>query len=179
MTLQNTGWLQINGLHLDNILAKGLQIAYYLIEEQMEKKSSPDGHIFFVRLFGDPRYCGIWSHHTLNVSKDGKDLWVFYVDEATLSNVPYYARPTVGFGATNANIGKKFESWINEGKSPAVSGVLRLYQTLLDLDSNEAFVLSHCCDHFAYAFLIISFAANLLRFEELPWGFRRDYITPF
>ncbi|PHT88932.1 hypothetical protein T459_11038 [Capsicum annuum] len=35
---------------------------------------------------------------TLNVSKDGKDLWVFNVDETTLSNVPYYFRPTVGFG---------------------------------------------------------------------------------
>ncbi|PHU24835.1 hypothetical protein BC332_09942 [Capsicum chinense] len=35
---------------------------------------------------------------TLNVSKDGKDLWVFNVDETTLSNVPYYSRPTVGFG---------------------------------------------------------------------------------
>ncbi|PHT75680.1 hypothetical protein T459_19202 [Capsicum annuum] len=77
---------------------------------------------------------------TLNVSKDGKDLWVFYVDEATLSNVPYYARPMVGFGATNANIGKKFESWINEGKSPAVSGVLRLYQTLLDLGIKPIFI---------------------------------------
>ncbi|XP_047259379.1 uncharacterized protein LOC124891838 [Capsicum annuum] len=133
MTLQNTGWSQINGLHLDNILAKRLQdpqfwtyrqlsdlmvratammfdlpyIAYYLIEEQMEKKSSPDGHIFFVRLLGDLRYCGISGGATL---------------------------------ATNANIGKKFEWWINEEKSPAVPGVLRLYQTLLDLGIKPIFI---------------------------------------
>ncbi|XP_047261013.1 acid phosphatase 1-like, partial [Capsicum annuum] len=77
---------------------------------------------------------------TLNVSKDGKDLWVFNVDETTLSNVPYYARPTVGFGATNASVGKKFESSINEGKSPAVPSVLRLYQTLVDLGIKPIFI---------------------------------------
>ncbi|PHU30080.1 hypothetical protein BC332_02173 [Capsicum chinense] len=41
---------------------------------------------------------------------------------------------------TNANVGKKFESWINEGKSPAVPGVLRLYQTLLDLGIKPIFI---------------------------------------
>ncbi|KAF3671291.1 putative profilin-1-like [Capsicum annuum] len=76
---------------------------------------------------------------TLNVSKDGKDLWVFNIDETTLSNVPYYARPTVGFGATKPNV-LKFESWIKEGKSPAVPGALRLYQTLLGLGIEPIFI---------------------------------------
>uniref|UniRef100_A0A0V0IQ64 Putative ovule protein n=1 Tax=Solanum chacoense TaxID=4108 RepID=A0A0V0IQ64_SOLCH len=35
------------------------QIAYYLIEEQLGKKSTQDGHISFVRLLADTRYCGI------------------------------------------------------------------------------------------------------------------------
>ena len=34
----------------------------------------------------------------LNLAKDGKDIWIFDVDETTLSNVPYYARDTVAFG---------------------------------------------------------------------------------
>ena len=35
---------------------------------------------------------------SLNLIGDGKDIWVFDIDETTLSNVPYYARPDVAFG---------------------------------------------------------------------------------
>ncbi|XP_059303170.1 acid phosphatase 1-like isoform X4 [Lycium ferocissimum] len=76
---------------------------------------------------------------TLNVSKEGKDLWVFNIDETTLSNVPYYARPEVGFGATKSNM-LKFESWIKEGKSPAIPSALVLYKTLLDLGIKPIFI---------------------------------------
>ncbi|XP_009625320.1 acid phosphatase 1-like [Nicotiana tomentosiformis] len=76
---------------------------------------------------------------SLNISKEGKDLWVFNIDETTLSNVPYYSRPQVGFGATKSS-GKKFESWIKEGKSPAVPGVLLLYKILLDLGIKPIFI---------------------------------------
>lgn len=34
----------------------------------------------------------------LNLTGDGKDVWVFDIDETTLSNIPYYARDTVAFG---------------------------------------------------------------------------------
>ncbi|XP_019244446.1 PREDICTED: acid phosphatase 1-like [Nicotiana attenuata] len=77
---------------------------------------------------------------SLNVSKEGKDLWVFNIDETTLSNVPYYSRPEVGYGATKSNVGKKFESWIKEGKSPAVPGALLLYKTLLELGIKPIFI---------------------------------------
>ncbi|XP_060205821.1 acid phosphatase 1-like [Lycium barbarum] len=76
---------------------------------------------------------------TLNVSKEGKDLWVFNIDETTLSNVPYYARPEVGFGTTRSNM-LKFESWIKEGKSPAIPSALILYKTLLDLGIKPIFI---------------------------------------
>lgn len=45
------------GIKLHNVM--DTQIAYYLIEEQLGKKSAPDDHISFVRLLADPRYCGI------------------------------------------------------------------------------------------------------------------------
>ncbi|KAH0687662.1 hypothetical protein KY290_020202 [Solanum tuberosum] len=45
------------GIKLHNVM--DTQIAYYLIEEQLGKKSTQDGHISFVRLLADPRYCGI------------------------------------------------------------------------------------------------------------------------
>lgn len=36
--------------------------------------------------------------NTLKVAGDGKDLWVFDIDETALSNLPYYARSDVQFG---------------------------------------------------------------------------------
>ena len=35
---------------------------------------------------------------SLTLSGDGKDIWVFDIDETTLSNMPYYARSDVAFG---------------------------------------------------------------------------------
>ncbi|KAI5651222.1 hypothetical protein M9H77_37227 [Catharanthus roseus] len=35
---------------------------------------------------------------TLQIPKDGKSIWVFDIDETSLSNLPYYARPDVAFG---------------------------------------------------------------------------------
>ena len=33
----------------------------------------------------------------LNLTKDGKDVWVFDIDETTLSNLPYYAKHGFGY----------------------------------------------------------------------------------
>lgn len=35
---------------------------------------------------------------SVQVAGDGKDVWVFDIDETTLSNLPYYARSDVQFG---------------------------------------------------------------------------------
>jgi len=42
---------------------------------------------------------GFFYARTLNLKKDGRDIWVFDIDETTLSNLPYYA--THGFGYAN------------------------------------------------------------------------------
>ena len=34
---------------------------------------------------------------SLNLSKDGKDLWIFDIDETSLSNLPYYAHHGFGY----------------------------------------------------------------------------------
>ncbi|PNX63959.1 acid phosphatase 1-like protein, partial [Trifolium pratense] len=39
---------------------------------------------------------GYFYAKTVNVAGDGKDIWVFDIDETTLSNLPYYAKH--GFG---------------------------------------------------------------------------------
>lgn len=35
---------------------------------------------------------------SLKIPRDGKGIWVFDIDETSLSNLPYYARPDVAFG---------------------------------------------------------------------------------
>nr|POE55347.1 acid phosphatase 1 [Quercus suber] len=37
----------------------------------------------------------------LTLGDDGLDIWVFDIDETTLSNLPYYAQPDVAFGPTS------------------------------------------------------------------------------
>lgn len=35
---------------------------------------------------------------SVELKGDGKDIWIFDIDETTLSNLPYYAQPKVAFG---------------------------------------------------------------------------------
>lgn len=72
-------------------------------------------------------------------SDDGKDIWVFDIDETTLSNVPYYARSDVAFGAIPYN-DTKFDEWVSEGKAPAIPAGLRLFNTLLSLGIKAVFL---------------------------------------
>ncbi|KMT01757.1 hypothetical protein BVRB_9g212060 [Beta vulgaris subsp. vulgaris] len=67
---------------------------------------------------------------SLSLNKDGKDVWVFDIDETSLSNLPYYARPSVGFGANPYNA-TAFDEWQKEMKSPAIPSVLSFYKKLV------------------------------------------------
>ncbi|KZV46536.1 acid phosphatase 1-like [Dorcoceras hygrometricum] len=68
----------------------------------------------------------------LNLTGDGKDIWVFDIDETTLSNSPYYARTDVQFGALPYNA-TKFNEWVAEGTAPAIPAVRYLYNKLVSL----------------------------------------------
>ncbi|KAL2555092.1 HAD superfamily [Forsythia ovata] len=76
---------------------------------------------------------------SLTLAGDGKDIWVFDIDETTLSNMPYYARSDVQFGALPYN-DTKFNEWVAEGTAPPVPASLRLYQTLLPLGFKIVFL---------------------------------------
>lgn len=65
---------------------------------------------------------------TLKLSGDGKDAWVFDIDETLLSNIPYYQQHEFGGEAFNT---KTFEAWVLEMKSPALPSSLLLYNGLL------------------------------------------------
>lgn len=65
---------------------------------------------------------------TLNLSGDGKDAWVFDIDETLLSNIPYYQKHEFGGEAFNL---KPFKAWVLEMKAPALPSSLLLYNHLL------------------------------------------------
>ncbi|XP_040380393.1 acid phosphatase 1-like [Oryza brachyantha] len=67
---------------------------------------------------------------TLQLAGNGKEVWIFDVDETTLSNLPYYAN--YGFGAKPFNH-TSFINYAAEGTAPALPETLRLYQRLLEL----------------------------------------------
>ncbi|RWR73569.1 Acid phosphatase Class B [Cinnamomum micranthum f. kanehirae] len=73
----------------------------------------------------------------LNLTKDGKDVWVFDIDETTLSNLPYYAEH--GFGAEPYN-STLFDAWVDTGKAPALPESLKLYKKLLSLGFKIVFL---------------------------------------
>ncbi|CAB4302998.1 unnamed protein product [Prunus armeniaca] len=81
---------------------------------------------------------GAWLYaKSLNLTKDGKNVWVFDIDETTLSNLPYYA--VNGFGTELYN-STSFNEWVLKGIAPALPESLKLYQKLLTLGVKVVFL---------------------------------------
>ncbi|EXB34861.1 Stem 28 kDa glycoprotein [Morus notabilis] len=74
---------------------------------------------------------------SLNLSKDGKDVWIFDIDETSLSNLPYYARH--GFGVEPFNL-TSFTEWILTEDAPALPETLKLYKSLISLGFKIVFL---------------------------------------
>ncbi|KAI4329197.1 hypothetical protein L6164_021487 [Bauhinia variegata] len=74
---------------------------------------------------------------SLNLTGDGKDTWVFDIDETTLSNLPYYAKHGFGVNAYNST---SFNEWVNLGVAPALPSSLKLYWKLLNLGIKIVFL---------------------------------------
>ncbi|KAL1554999.1 acid phosphatase 1-like [Salvia divinorum] len=66
----------------------------------------------------------------IGVSGDGRDAWVFDIDETLLSNVPYYA--VNGFGSQIFDE-PSFNEWVELTEAPAIVPGLRLYKELQHL----------------------------------------------
>ncbi|MFS7991092.1 putative Acid phosphatase [Helianthus anomalus] len=67
---------------------------------------------------------------TVNVSGDGKDAWVFDIDETLLSNLPYYVNH--GYGSEVFDE-KSFDEWVDSAEAPALPASFRLYTELQQL----------------------------------------------
>ncbi|CAJ1951552.1 unnamed protein product [Sphenostylis stenocarpa] len=61
---------------------------------------------------------------------DGRDAWVFDIDETLLSNVPYYEETGFGFEIFNET---SFNNWVNLAAAPALPANLILYNELKEL----------------------------------------------
>ncbi|KAG0476081.1 hypothetical protein HPP92_012922 [Vanilla planifolia] len=75
---------------------------------------------------------------SLTLAGDGKDAWVFDVDDTLLSNLPYYAGHGYGLELFNAS---EFDKWIKKAAAPAVNYSLKLYNDVLNLGF-KVFVLT-------------------------------------
>lgn len=68
-----------------------------------------------------------------------RDIWIFDIDETALSNLPYFARPDVNFGACPYNETIANE-WDNAGKAPVIPAVLEVYKTVVNLGIYPVFL---------------------------------------
>ncbi|XBI76341.1 hypothetical protein VPH35_069590 [Triticum aestivum] len=74
---------------------------------------------------------------SLKLAGNGKEVWVFDIDETTLSNLPYYA--THGFGARPYNA-TSFDAYVLEGTAPVLPETKRLYYKLLKVGIKPVFI---------------------------------------
>ncbi|CAL9064409.1 acid phosphatase 1 [Musa acuminata AAA Group] len=71
-------------------------------------------------------------------SGDGKDAWIFDLDDVLLSTVPYFKMHD--FGGTKTNRGS-LEAWMREGNAPAIEHMLTLFY-LIRGKGLKVFILS-------------------------------------
>ncbi|KDP33773.1 hypothetical protein JCGZ_07344 [Jatropha curcas] len=64
---------------------------------------------------------------TVNIAGDGKDAWVFDIDETLLSNLPYYELH--GYGSEPFDE-LSFDKWVDLAEAPALAASLKLYKKL-------------------------------------------------
>ncbi|XP_058085765.1 acid phosphatase 1 [Magnolia sinica] len=67
---------------------------------------------------------------SVELGDDGKDVWIFDVDETLLSNLPYYVDH--GFGLEVFD-GHQFDIWVGKAMAPVIESSLKLYNEVVAL----------------------------------------------
>ncbi|RLN27671.1 hypothetical protein C2845_PM05G26180 [Panicum miliaceum] len=96
----------------------------------------------------------------LKLGGKGKEVWVFDIDETSLSNLPYYA--THGFGTKPYNA-TSFNAYVLEGSAPALPETQRLFRKLIALGIKPVFLTGRTEDQRAIT------VANLRRQGYSGW----------
>ncbi|XP_047328546.1 acid phosphatase 1-like [Impatiens glandulifera] len=76
-------------------------------------------------------------------AEDGRDAWIFDIDETLISNLPYYAAH--GFGLEKFDE-KSFDEWVDLAESPAIAASMKLYDELQQLGF-KIFLLTGRTEH--------------------------------
>ncbi|KAK4798455.1 hypothetical protein SAY86_030781 [Trapa natans] len=63
----------------------------------------------------------------VQIAADGRDAWVFDIDETLLSNLPYYESHGFGSEEFNENL---FDAWVDSAEAPALLASAALYKEL-------------------------------------------------
>ncbi|XP_031264296.1 acid phosphatase 1-like [Pistacia vera] len=75
----------------------------------------------------------------MELADDGKNICIFDVDDATLSNLPYYEVHHYGAEAVNSTA---LNEWFMVGKLPALNETLEFYNNLLKLEKIKLIILT-------------------------------------
>ncbi|KAI3432156.1 uncharacterized protein J3R85_007554 [Psidium guajava] len=67
---------------------------------------------------------------SVELSGDGKDAWIFDIDETLLSNLPYYAEHGFGLEVFDP---VQFDKWVDKAEAPVIQPSLKLYEQVLGL----------------------------------------------
>lgn len=68
--------------------------------------------------------------NSVHIQGDGKDAWLFDIDETLLSNLPYYLHHGFGLEVFDS---MEFDKWVGKAMAPAIESSLRLYEEVLRL----------------------------------------------
>ncbi|XAR62690.1 Acid phosphatase [Bertholletia excelsa] len=71
--------------------------------------------------------CTVYLSTSCSLEGDGKDAWIFDIDDTLLSTVPYYKKHHNGGEKLNVT---SLEEWMTKATAPALSHTLRLYNDL-------------------------------------------------
>ncbi|XP_044467732.1 acid phosphatase 1-like [Mangifera indica] len=66
--------------------------------------------------------------NTVQLIGDGKDVWIFDIDDTLLSNLPYYQEH--GYGSEIFDP-VEFDKWVEKAMAPAIEPSLKLYEEVL------------------------------------------------
>ncbi|KAJ9555606.1 hypothetical protein OSB04_010220 [Centaurea solstitialis] len=71
--------------------------------------------------------CSVYLNTICDLKKDGKDAWIFDIDDTLLSTVPYYKKH--GYGGEKLNV-TDLEEWMKQGKAKAIDYSLNLFNDI-------------------------------------------------
>ncbi|CAI0628542.1 unnamed protein product [Linum tenue] len=75
-------------------------------------------------------YAALAYAKTVDIAGDGKDAWVFDLDETLLTNLPYFRDYEFGYKTVNLTV---YYEWVEMAVAPAFPASLKLYNELKEL----------------------------------------------